>query len=920
MLKLEKLCKEYRLPSMVVNALVDVDLCFRKNEFVSILGPSGCGKTTMLNMIGGLDNYTAGNLYINGKDTKDFTSREWDTYRNRRVGFIFQSYNLISHQSVLTNVELALSIAGVGKKERTQRAKDALDKVGLKGEYYKKPGQLSGGQSQRVAIARALINDPEVLLADEPTGALDSVTSVSVMELIKEIAKERLVIMVTHNPELANEYSTRIIKLLDGRVVSDTNPFSVEEQAAEVEELKALPKKEKAKMKFKTTFGLSFSNLLTKKLRTILTAVAGSIGIIGVSLVLAIRTGVNDYIKDMQEDMLSGNPIGISESTYDLSGIMGGNDRTPSRFQLTRDMITDGYAGIRSYIEFLLVGKNAANNAMVRNDLTAEYIAYVNDLKTKTTDKGVPLVETIFNNYSLNILNNIYTDFSVYEKSNPLYQTDVISDRMSLAAIKSIYTAILQDDDEYGGYASFITNIETTFYQLMDNTSYLESQYNPVRGSKMPTNKNEVMLVLDRRNSVSDLLLALLGYYSQEEFLNLCYFVTEDDKYIEGETVLTREISYDTLLGKKFTYYPNDSIYKKNPHPIHSITNPFFHINKEKDILNYSEIGMDLVVTGIWIAKENSSYGSLSSGFYYTDEFVQHFIDQNYESELVKYFNNNKITTYMSNASFGGTYIKGISFDFEYASFDFEIKSTTGFIGSMQTMGIMLGELMPGIGDLLRNESYTLRLNEIGGSKLPVNMMVYPTDFTSKQEVLKHLNAWNEEGDVSFIFEGNLKTLSFEDRSKVVYDDALSFIIEMITEFVDIVAFVLIGFAALALVVSCVMIAIITFVSVLERTKEIGIIRSIGGSKLDVSNLFNAETFMIGFLSGSIGIGVTLLVSGLINLILKYAPIAVDKMARLTWFEGSVMMLISIFLMMISGLLPAFSAAKKDPAVALRTE
>ena len=510
MLALKKIRKNYLTASETVQALKGIDLFFRDHEFVSILGPSGCGKTTLLNIIGGLDHYTSGDLVINGKSTKSYRDKDWDVYRNHRIGFIFQSYNLIPHQTVLGNVELALTIAGIGKSERIQRAKAALDKVGLSGQYYKKPNQLSGGQCQRVAIARALVNDPEILLADEPTGALDSVTSVQIMDLIREISKERLVIMVTHNPELAKLYSTRIINLRDGLVISDSDPMTkreiAEEAKAEAQAIKASRRqkrkkgaKESAKMSFFTAFRLSARNLISKKGRTTMVGIAGSIGIIGIAMVLAFSAGIKGYVASMQDDMLSGNPITITETAYDLDALTGMMD-TNDKIDFVKEAEK---VYINSLIEYFAKMNSSINSMLIKNDINENYINYL---------KAMPkeYYAAMMLGYGIDMSNNIFTDFKE-ERSGE-------SENISITALTNIYTSIL-GKTEFADLAGYATSIIPSFAEAPNNTDYISSQYQ-VHG-EIADDKNEIMIVLDSRSRLTDLLLARLGYYTQEEFLNI---------------------------------------------------------------------------------------------------------------------------------------------------------------------------------------------------------------------------------------------------------------------------------------------------------------------------------------------------------------------------------------------------------------
>jgi len=530
MLQLKNITKRYEMPGNVIMALDDVSVCFRKNEFVAVLGPSGCGKTTMLNILGGLDRYTSGDLVINGTSTKLYKDRNWDVYRNHRIGFVFQSYNLIPHQSILGNVELALTIAGLSKAERVERAKKALDKVGLEGQYNKRPNQLSGGQMQRVAIARALVNDPDIILADEPTGALDTKTSVQVMDLLKEVASDRLVIMVTHNPELADAYANRIIKLLDGKIVDDSNPYPEEECERDVnahiesektyesslgeKERKARKKKKnKAKMSLFTAFKLSAQNLLSKKARTIMTSIAGAIGIIGVSLVLSISYGVQSYINSMQNDMLSGNPIKIEQTAYDMTALTGAMTQEEKN-KIVRE---EGYINVDSMVQRLINMSKTADSLIVQNTITQEYVDYVESIPKEHIadirhDYGIDMTPNIYTNFTKKIIADPSVDPSVATKEDLVDQTTT----MSVNAIRGYYVEILEKT-VFEKYAGYVTSIVDNFTQAPSSTDYILQQYDILGNGRIATEKDEIMIVLDNDDLITDVLMAQLGYYTQEE-------------------------------------------------------------------------------------------------------------------------------------------------------------------------------------------------------------------------------------------------------------------------------------------------------------------------------------------------------------------------------------------------------------------
>lgn len=894
MLKLVNVVKTYVMGDSKVEALKGISVNFRKNEFVSILGPSGCGKTTLLNIIGGLDKYTVGDLVINGISTKKFSDRDWDVYRNHRIGFIFQSYNLIPHQTILENVELALTIAGMGKNERLEKARMVLDHVGLAGQYNKKPNQLSGGQCQRVAIARALVNDPEILLADEPTGALDTVTSVQIMDLIKEISKEKLVIMVTHNPELAEKYSTRIVRLLDGIINDDSNPCSDEEEEKELTRNDDLEVTEKAKMSFWTAFKLSSRNLLSKFKRTLMVGLAGSIGIIGVSLVLALSSGISGYIDDMQEDMLSGNPITITEQAYDLNAMIG----SLSNFEQAEIVVKNGFVGINSMLELLAKRAETMNSIMVTNEINEDYVNYI---------KAMPkeYVEDISYGYGIDISNNIYTDFASKKGGD--------AQKTSLTAIKQIYKALLSET-EFKEAVSAISTLSQPISQSLSSEEYILSQYKLLNG-KMATEKNEIMIVIDKNSLITDLTLAQLGYYSQDEFLNMAFKAFKSDY---DETLIKEEFSYEELLNKTFTWYPNDSIFIKNKSSIPEIvqTWPFSYKYKVDD--TFSD-GLELKVVGILQPNDDINYGSLSTGFYYTSALTDYILEVNKNSEIASYIRddlNGESINSMIGTMTGGQAV-GITYQYEYV-FEGENKTGTGFVGSTSLaslMNDMMGSMVGGDSGSDIPEIYTLSLRNVGGNDLANSISIYPIDFNIKKQVLDYLDAWNNDGDIIL----NGITLTKEDRVNITYMDTLSIVISMINTMINIVTTALVAFTAISLIVSTVMIGIITYVSVVERIKEIGVIRSLGGRKKDVAHLFNAETFIIGLVAGLLGIGITYLIGFIANMIIGGIT-GIYTLVSLKWYQAIIMVTISVLLTLISGLFPSRSAAKMDPVNALRTE
>lgn len=984
MLKLVNIKKDYYITKdLTVHALKGLNITFRDNEFVSILGPSGCGKTTLLNIIGGLDHYTGGDLFIDGVSTKTFKDRDWDTYRNHSIGFVFQSYNLIPHQTILENVELALTIAGMDKKERIKRAKEALDKVGLKDQYKKKGSQLSGGQCQRVAIARAIVNEPDILLADEPTGALDSETSIQIMDIIKEIAEERLVIMVTHNPDLAEKYSTRIVNLLDGNIISDSNPFNdegveikkkknkskveikkelidIDRQIAIVdinidsevkntkmtlknrnlskEEKENLKKesnkrieefennKDKLKNKKKETkhgdrksklgsfqaFRLSLRNLISKLKRTILVIFAGSIGIIGVSSVLAISQGVTNYIHDMEDDMLSGNPIEISTSSYDLSSITSSMTMFDTGSTVINN-VEDGKVKVKSIIDELIAFNGDVAEVLIKNDITEDYVEYVEAMPEE--DYAV-----ISKDYGVDLVNNIYTSSPFLDKDDNI-NTKV----MSIASIRYTYISMMKEIDEFEKYASYVASIAQPMSQMFTDEDYILSQYDIVSDketSYIPQKEDEIMIVLDNDGTMSDLVLAELGYYNQNEFLNIIYKSIKSDKY--DESLDKDEFSIDELLGKEFTYYPNDAIYTKNTNQgsmLNSETLDYstFHYSYDEDLIEDKSEAITLKVTAVLQPKESVSYGSLDCGFYYTEELAEKMIEDSLDSEIVTYLEEN-----ITDSGYGKNYYSTVSeiqlpqgtynaasgivytIDFEFEENYFE--NYVGFAGApniVMTMGGSSGS----------NDLYVLSEYDIGGSTLPETISIYPIDFDNKGLITDYLDKWNSDEDL----EVNGKTITRDSRTDIKYTDNLSIIIELINNLINIITYALIAFTGLSLLVSTVMIAIITYVSVIERVKEIGVIRALGGRKKDVSRLFNAETFIIGLASGVFGIAITYLMEVVANLIIGNLS-GIYTLASLQWNHVVIMIAVSIVLTLISGLFPAKAAARKDPADALRTE
>ena len=877
MLKLVDIKKDYKVAAGTVHALKGVSLSFRPNEFVCILGASGCGKTTLLNIIGGLDQYTSGDLIIQGRSTKNFKDRDWDVYRNHRIGFVFQSYNLIPHQTVLGNVELALTISGVSREERKKRAEEALRRVGLGNELDKKPNQLSGGQMQRVAIARALVNDPDILLADEPTGALDSNTSVQIMDLIKEIAGERLVIMVTHNPELAESYASRIVRLKDGLVESDSDPYDDETEPRQEEV------RERAKMSFLTSLALSFRNLLTKKGRTILTSVAGSIGIISVCLVLALSNGFNNYIRKTEEDMLSYYPITVSESSFDLASVM-------TSFTSVEDMPDLSQLGDKVYIDSFLTG--LANGMATTNNISENYVNYLEGMDPSWYSEiqyshGAKLADNLFlQAETFPTGDNSTTELTTRSLNN--LKSKYIADLMAYA---SQYSSLI-------GFADYFTNVVAVMPGTSDDSNlgygeYVLSQYDVVAGH-FPEKENEVVLVVGQNNQVTDLTLAQLGLLEEDRFMELFNLGTEDkDEVEEG----TDRIDYSEILGKSYTLFFNDALYTKdeswNQMAYMSGEYAFtYQGQRQNDAFQAAEgEGINLQISGILRLKDGLSYGCLASGLNLTEKTALAYIEGNRDSEIVQWMQSDDAC--------------------------FSIRGTTLYLMPAETEALMDAFTLY---DFMGSNIYVAQLPDtavktLGGSDGVSRVAIYANDFDHKEEVLAYLDEWNDRCENGGSYGG----ISLEEGDKITYTDTVGTLMGIMQTMIDIITYVLVAFTAISLVVSSVMIGIITYVSVVERVKEIGVLRALGARKQDVRNLFNAETFIIGLAAGLIGIGIAYALSAVISLILEGLT-GIAGIASLPVTSAIVMVCVSVALTLVSGLIPAQSAAKKDPVIALRTE
>ncbi len=837
MLELNGIRKTYVTGATSVEALKGIDLKFRDSEFVSILGQSGCGKTTLLNIIGGLDKYTSGDLKINGRSTKDFKDRDWDAYRNNSIGFVFQSYNLIPHQTVLSNVELALTLSGVSKAERRQRATEALEKVGLKEQIHKKPNQMSGGQMQRVAIARALVNDPDILLADEPTGALDTQTSIQIMDLLKEISKDRLIIMVTHNPELATQYSTRIIRLLDGTITDDSNPYNGEDdnittkidEDSLTDKKSGKTKKKKTSMSFFTALSLSLNNLMTKKTRTILTAFAGSIGIIGIALILSISNGIQNYIDRVQRDTLSSYPIQLQKESVDVSSMienmMGNKDKNVDH---DKDKIY-------------------SNNIMT--DMVNSMVAEVNSNNLKA-------FKSYLENHKCDVDGYISDIQYSYDVPLYIYSTDTSDGVTQLnpsSVMENMYGMSVSGD----GMMSAGMQNTSVWSRLFDNRQMLDEQYDLIAGS-WADNYNEVMLVVDENNEIDDYTLYSLGFKDPAEVKKIFKNVMAGNSYETEETQYT----YDEVLDKKFKLVLPTDLYRYND--TLGIWEDASHDDEYMTtVVNNAE---EVKIAGIIRKNPDAASVSVSSGVAYTKDLMPHIIDKVNETQIVK----------QQLADPEKDVFTGMSFDNDKTS-----------ISTLENNKSLLG---------------------IASEDNPSEIDIYAKDFDSKEKLQDFIKNYNDE-----------VTADGRDEDTISYTDYVGILMSSVSTIITAISSVLIAFVAISLIVSSIMIGIITYISVLERTKEIGVLRSIGASKKDVSRVFNAETLIEGFVSGAMGIIITLILCIPANAVIKNVT-DISNVAQLPVAGAVILVIISMLLTTIAGLIPAKMAAKKDPVVALRTE
>lgn len=869
MLKLQKITKNYISGDSTVKALKGIDIEFRKNEFVSILGQSGCGKTTLLNIIGGLDRYTSGDLIINGKSTKKFKDKEWDAYRNYSIGFVFQSYNLIPHQTILSNVELALTISGVSKKERKQRAIKALQDVGLGEQIHKKPNQLSGGQMQRVAIARALVNNPDIILADEPTGALDTKTSVQIMEILKEISKDKLIIMVTHNPELAEKYSTRIVKILDGVITDDSKPFTKEDKEKEEVE----PKTGRTSMKFFTALRLSLNNLMTKKGRTILTSFAGSIGIIGIALILAISTGVQNYINKVEEDTLSSYPITIEESTIDMSSMM------ESMMETVEDNENQEEGKVYS-ADVMNEMITTLSNKKENNNL-AELKKYLDEGNNEITNNS----NSIEYGYDLKI--NLYKEDFENEivRVNPSTVMNAIGMGEMVEAQNNSSVASMF------GSSMMMTNTDI-WIEMLDNQELLESQFDLVKGN-WPTQYNEVVLILKEDGRIDDYTLYSLGLKNQDELKDKWKAVEKGEK-IE-ETQESTSFTYDELLNLSFKLLLNSDYYQKE--------NGLWMNQEDNDDYMKEKLkkAESIKIVGIIKQNEESVVSAVTSGIGYTKQLKEYVINKSNETEIVKEQKENKQNNVFS----------GLKFPTEEERQNYTMGNLTEE-QKMQMSRLSSEEIAKMMETYTDNKeaSYEQNLQKLAAIDIekPTSINIYPKNFEAKDKIAEAIEAYNQK-----------QRDEQKEENVINYTDMVGIMMKSVSQIIDTISYVLIAFVAISLIVSSIMIGIITYISVLERTKEIGILRAIGASKKDISRVFNAETFIVGLISGLLGIGITILLTIPINAVI-YALAGVTVNAMVPPVAGIILVVISMLLTIIAGLIPAKMASKRDPVEALRTE
>ncbi len=986
MLEIRNIVKDYETGSETVHALKGVSIAFRESELVSILGQSGCGKTTLLNIIGGLDQYTSGDLIINGQSTKQYKSADWDIYRNHSVGFIFQSYNLIPHQSVLSNVELALTLSGVSKAERRRRAKEALEKVGLGNQLNKRPNQMSGGQMQRVAIARALVNDPDILLADEPTGALDSETSIQIMELVKEIAKDRLVIMVTHNPELAEKYSTRIVKLLDGQIVGDSDPFDPAKEPAHSEVRKTeVTKGQKTSMSFLTALSLSKNNLMTKKGRTFLTSFAGSIGIIGIALILSLSNGVQEYINSVERSTLASFPVSIQHETVDYTSLMTSMMNVRDNAEENRDPDRIYTNDISTEMMKTMLSEMQTNNL-------AEFKEYL-----ESDPDGISAsIEEIQYSYDSNLYIYGHSADGDIMQINP-------STVMSAMMGQSMADNVSQMTNTYSSLMGSSSMSSYDAFRELLSTDMLKTEYEVLAG-RLPEAYNEVVVLVTDRNELSDVTLYTLGLRDQGELEGMMSSVMVGESFDLDTGDLS--FSYDDLMGMEFSMLTAPEFYQKND------DGTWTDMRSDSEFMEQAaENGLKLKVVGILKPDADSLISSTNSGgIGYTHALTEYMIDKTNSSELVKEQKENPDVDVFTGIEFPKAdeeeeqpmsqseameMLTGMLTEEQRTKLNEGIMAAIteeqqaqiqsammGMVSDEQMNSIMMGVLTPeqltqlqsgaDVNSLLTDAQKAQMSAQIAASltaeqnaelSTMMNGMVDPTKmYTIFMQVLttdqlrQLMDMTKEPETTDATYDGNLKLLGvaelsepssmkiyatdFESKEKITqliekyndskiaddnqadvinYTDYVGLMMSSVSDIINAISYILIAFVAISLIVSSIMIGIITYISVLERTKEIGILRAMGASKRDISNVFNAETLIVGFSAGVIGIAVTLLLNIPINIIIENIT-GIANVALLPWQGGVILVVISMLLTLIAGLVPAGVAAKKDPVEALRTE
>ncbi len=986
MLEIRNIVKDYETGSETVHALKGVSIAFRESELVSILGQSGCGKTTLLNIIGGLDQYTSGDLIINGQSTKQYKSADWDTYRNHSVGFIFQSYNLIPHQSVLSNVELALTLSGVSKAERRRRAKEALEKVGLGNQLNKRPNQMSGGQMQRVAIARALVNDPDILLADEPTGALDSETSIQIMELVKEIAKDRLVIMVTHNPELAEKYSTRIVKLLDGQIVGDSDPFDPAKEPAHSEVRKTdVTKGKKTSMSFLTALSLSKNNLMTKKGRTFLTSFAGSIGIIGIALILSLSNGVQEYINSVERSTLASFPVSIQHETVDYTSLM-------TSMMNVRDNADENRDPDRIYTNDISTEMMKTMLSEMQTNNLAEFKEYL-----ESDPDGISAsIEEIQYSYDSNLYIYGHSADGDIMQINP-------STVMSAMMGQSMADNVSQMTSTYSSLMGSSSMSSYDAFRELLSTDMLKTEYEVLAG-RLPEAYNEVVVLVTDRNELSDVTMYTLGLRDQSELEGMMSSVMAGESFDLDTGDLS--FSYDDLMGMEFSMLTAPEFYQKND------DGTWTDMRSDSEFMEQAaENGLKLKVVGILKPDADSLISSTNSGgIGYTHALTEYMIDKTNSSELVKEQKENPDVDVFTGIEFPKAdeeeeqpmsqseameMLTGMLTEEQRTKLNEGIMAALteeqqaqiqsammGMVSDEQMNSIMMGVLTPeqlmqlqsgaDVNSLLTDAQKAQMSAQIAASltaeqnaelSAMMNGMVDPTKmYTIFMQVLttdqlrQLMDMTKEPETTDATYDGNLKLLGvaelsepssmkiyatdFESKEKITqliekyndskiaddnqadvinYTDYVGLMMSSVSDIINAISYILIAFVAISLIVSSIMIGIITYISVLERTKEIGILRAMGASKRDISNVFNAETLIVGFSAGVIGIAVTLLLNIPINIIIENIT-GIANVALLPWQGGVILVVISMLLTLIAGLVPAGVAAKKDPVEALRTE